>query len=690
MRIITFFIVICFSVTALQSQSVVLTIDQLSENSTTSWKILDSTKQNVIVSSDTVTAPFYIQGDQRCFFQLDVDSISDMDTALYQISIGYEPIMYFGTGLSKGLHMYPFFTGYKTPELRIVGGSDASIEDFPWQVYFASGIYMCGGSIISSKWILTAAHCTKDSVNNPIPASEMYVIVGATNPYSLSQGKRYYVKSYTAHVDYDPNLLVNDLALLELYEEIDFENAEAIQLITKQDSINGATDPGVMSTVSGWGITDPYHITFPDQLQQVEVPIVSNSTAAFVWGRLKPSILMAGYRNSSKDACSGDSGGPLVVEADGTKKLAGVVSFGSSTCDTYGGYTRVTSHLNWIRDISKIAASLSIPEGDNTICSADTSTLYTTDSLDANYYEWQITPDSAGSLQFADFKCNVTWEADYFGEAVLKVRASIDSAITPWSSYTIDRVIDTRIISQSADTSICEGENIALLAGAEGVNLKYNWYFNNQFQLSTYNGAYYITDIDTLESGFYYCQAEGACKSDFSDSIHINVIPKTNITTIFEDKEFQIGSAAEIEVESLGDNLSYNWFKDNVQIENENQSTLLIDYVTASDIGLYYVNANGTCESDTSNIFYVYVGSTTGDEPEARIWPTISGNSIYIAIKHDNSYKVQVIDMQGKKVFERENLFYHSELDLSSLAQGVYLIVIESDGVKQSQRIVLY
>ena len=62
-----------------------------------------------------------------------------------------------------------------------------------------------------------------------------------------------------------------------------------------------------------------------------------------------PDDLMAGYQNGNKDACNGDSGGPLVVPVFGEYKVAGIVSWGSTQCSTYGAYTRVSDFLQWIR-----------------------------------------------------------------------------------------------------------------------------------------------------------------------------------------------------------------------------------------------------------------------------------------------------------------------------------------------------
>ena len=68
--------------------------------------------------------------------------------------------------------------------MKITGGTDALISDFPWQVFFISGNEQCGGSIINGKWVITAAHCTKNADGSSILPSQMSVKVGANNPYN--------------------------------------------------------------------------------------------------------------------------------------------------------------------------------------------------------------------------------------------------------------------------------------------------------------------------------------------------------------------------------------------------------------------------------------------------------------------------------------------------------------------------
>lgn len=130
---------------------------------------------------------------------------------------------------------------------RIVGGQRAADGQFPYQVSLrkvVNGRHMCGASIISQNFLLTAAHCTQSK--NP---EDLYAVVGTVNP-NANTGIKYSLDKITPHEHFDPHSIFNDISLLRTTKKIAFnEYIQPIALPTKDTGAN------VQAFISGWGIT---------------------------------------------------------------------------------------------------------------------------------------------------------------------------------------------------------------------------------------------------------------------------------------------------------------------------------------------------------------------------------------------------------------------------------------------------
>ena len=659
------------------------------------WQILDEQYHIVFSGNEHFrddSVSFSLEANKRYLLQISVSEIYNPDTSLFSLRLNGEPIMLISSDIEPGDHIFPFFTGVQNKQAKITGGTDAFISDFPWQVYYISGNTRCGGSIISKNWVVTAAHCTKTSNGSIVPTSEMTIKVGANNPYNALEGGKYYISEVIVHEGYNGQTLENDIALLKLNEPINFANAVPIKLVSADDVAAGATDPGIMSWVTGWGLTNAYQNVFPSKLQKVQLPIVSNAQAATVWGSIPKTNIMAGYLNGNKDACDGDSGGPLVVPVSGEYKLAGIVSWGSANCNTYGGYIRVSSFEDWIRTNTGIGIGYkpSSPVGDTIICQGVESSHYSIEKLPAaTAYEWKLLPNDAGVISGNSENATVLWNMSYTGSVTVNLRVTINNKVSDWSKLNAKIVPNTKLLSQSRDTAICAGQPINFNVGAEGYNLIYKWYQNGILAQSGASGEINISNTSTDNSGDYICEISGSCGTVFSNIMKLKVHPLTRISYISTDIEVPFGGDVTLEVSADGHDLMYQWQKDDVLLDNSNTSQLVLQDVNANDIGLYLTTVIGTCGADTSKKIYVYVKKADySDDPEVFVWPTITSEEFNVALSNDEFYNIRLFNTMGQLIRKQTNCQYQTIININTLPRGVYIISIFNKNFRKSLKLI--
>ncbi|XP_047464925.1 serine protease 27-like [Mugil cephalus] len=240
-------------------------------------------------------------------------------------------------------------------ENRIVGGVDASQGAWPWQVDIQTSVgHICGGSIITENWVLSAAHCFP----NPSDLSPYIIYVGR---YQLNGFNRYETLHHARQVviapGYEDPHNGKDLALVELSSPITWsDHASPICLPTASTLFPS----NMFCYVTGWGnIREDVPLQGIGTLQEVQVPIISQSSCQDMYQTdpaeqvdILSDMICAGYQEGGKDSCQGDSGGPLVCQmVNGTWVQAGVVSFGLGCAkqNKPGVYTRLTSYSSFIR-----------------------------------------------------------------------------------------------------------------------------------------------------------------------------------------------------------------------------------------------------------------------------------------------------------------------------------------------------
>ncbi|CAH2045487.1 unnamed protein product, partial [Iphiclides podalirius] len=253
---------------------------------------------------------------------------------------------------------------------RIVGGQETELDEHPWLVLIRYdkpkgwGFY-CAGVLITSRHVLTAAHCLKGA---DLPSTWKLTQV-RLGEWNISSERDCLERDCTTgiidvevaeqipHEAYDKSddHQQNDIAILKLARDVPFNDfIRPICLpLTKEQQTNSYV--GYDMEVAGWGKTETK--TMSEVKLKAIVPVVNSTTCANVYKKANRRItekqICAGGQKGV-DSCRGDSGGALMGQMRSTQNwiVVGVVSYGPTPCGTPnwpGVYTRVGSYIDWIK-----------------------------------------------------------------------------------------------------------------------------------------------------------------------------------------------------------------------------------------------------------------------------------------------------------------------------------------------------
>jgi len=237
------------------------------------------------------------------------------------------------------------------PAGAIVGGAPAPPGQWPWLVGIlqaqksdATVAQFCGGAVIGTRRVLTAAHCVVGESTETID-----VLVGRTR-LSDTGGRRIPVTGISVYPGYlseaSPGL---DAAVLTL------ASSPGVAPLALARSGSDAAQPGISAWTMGWGRLNARRSPgggwyYADRLRQLQVPLQSDDTCEGVFGigasdmPYRPAwSICIGAGDGKTGPCSGDSGAPLVVGGPGSWLDVGVLQGGDACASRgyYDLYTRV-------------------------------------------------------------------------------------------------------------------------------------------------------------------------------------------------------------------------------------------------------------------------------------------------------------------------------------------------------------
>ncbi|XP_061382203.1 serine protease gd-like isoform X5 [Danaus plexippus] len=262
------------------------------------------------------------------------------------------------------------------PNPLVVNGKPTLEGQWPWQIALyqtqtVDSKYICGGTLVSHKHVVTAAHCvTRKGSSRTVNKNTLTVYLGKHNLRTSVEGVEIrLVGEITVHPQYNASSFSRDLSILKLRKAVEYTEFIRAACLWPENQIDLTNVIGKKGSVVGWGFDETGVAT--EELTLVEMPVVDQETCIRSYSEFfarftSEYTYCAGYRDGTANAqtgirkstsvCNGDSGGGMVFEMQGSWYLRGLVSLSVARqneyrCDPthYVVFTDLAKFLSWIK-----------------------------------------------------------------------------------------------------------------------------------------------------------------------------------------------------------------------------------------------------------------------------------------------------------------------------------------------------